>query len=189
MQCIYIKNTIKFSPVKCPDDIECHGVKIYTNAGNITIINLYVQPHGELASYEIAAFKQLLLHQTAILIGDFNAKSKLWHSPTEDARGKQLADLIRDSDCIVINGTQPTRLHHIGAETHINVALTTTNIALKCHWAVCNNSLGSDHAPIEITVNEAIDRTRNKMQRWKLADANWDAFTAYYDLHLTQGKI
>lgn len=183
--CIYVKHSLKYSPLTCPTNIECQEIEIITKTGRLGIINVYLPPGGAMNDEDINAFKSLLIRQKAVITGDLNAKNKMWHSPVNDTRGKQLAEEILQSDFVTINGHQPTRLGHTGTTSHIDVSLVTNNLALKCKWTTLNGSMGSDHQPIQVTINEAMDRNRAAVPRWNLTKADWKAYESICTKQLT----
>jgi len=57
-----------------------------------------------------------------------------------------------------------------------DVSLASSQLATKCRWATFNNTMGSDHVPIIITINARPERQRITAPRWKSADADWNVF-------------
>ena len=172
----YVRNCLTYLAIDGPKDIECQGVSISTMTGQMTVYNVYLPPGGELAQGELSAFDHLLDGDKVIVVGDLNAKSTLWRSPVNDARGRQLEKVISDRDFVALNAGTPTRLHRTGSVSHIDVSLASSSLALKCRWSVVNSSMGSDHNPILILVNERPTRDFAVVPRWKVKAANWKAF-------------
>lgn len=173
---IYIRNPLKFGLLDSPTVMESQLIKITTVCGHLLIANLYMPPGPDLSPDAIEAFGHLLENNNIIIVGDLNAKSAMWHSPTTDSRGRTLERLIFDSDCVVLNNGQPTRINPNGTMSHIDVTLASSRIASKCRWSVLNNAMGSDHHPILITINERPDRDISRVPRWKLKSADWETY-------------
>jgi len=119
----------------------------------------------------------LFLHRrNVIIVGDMNAKSPLWGSDTYDTRGRDLDDAINAHKYVVLNTGQGTHQTSTGLMTAIDVSLASRQLASKCSWAALNNTLGSDHVPIVITVNARVDRQLATTPKWKLSKADWNTF-------------
>lgn len=100
----------------------------------------------------------------AIIVGDLNAKSPAWGSPTEDARGVYLTEWAAVLDLVVINrGDTPTFVRG-ESKSFIDITLATTRIASKIkNWTVSDEESLSLHRFIyfELDVSGG-DRTLSK---------------------------
>lgn len=63
-----------------------------------------------------------------------------------------------------------------GGQSHLDLTLTSSSLALKCHWFTINSTLGSDHQPTFTIFNESPEVTENG-ERFKLYKADWDIFS------------
>ena len=108
-------------------------VKVHINNTNhITIANIYIPPrdstdtHYKTADTDIQHCIQYITNiPHSIFTGDVNAHSTLWHSYTNDHRGKIIADVISNLD-------------HITQQTHQPECQTPhyKNIITRCHHGV-----------------------------------------------------
>ncbi|XP_023216839.1 uncharacterized protein LOC111619362 [Centruroides sculpturatus] len=71
-------------------------VKVDTRDDGIYIISFYCSPDEDLTHPLdlLSLTMEQLKGNKVIVMGDFNAKSHLWHSPKEDPRGYKLCELI-----------------------------------------------------------------------------------------------
>ena len=83
----------------------------------ITIANIYIPPRDSTSTHYKTAdtdIQHCIQHITniphSVLTGDVNAHSTLWHSYTDDHRGQLIADVINNSDHIILNTNTPTRV-------------------------------------------------------------------------------
>ncbi len=173
---IYIRSHLKYREVTTPTTIETQAVEIETEAGLLTVANVYLPPQQPFDDDIIKAIKTLLTLPKAVIVGDFNAKHNLWNSPVTDAKGKALADIITDSDFVVLNQHQPTRTDSRGNTSHIDLSLASNNVALKCTWATKNSTMASDHHPILIKINSIARRKSNDIRRWVTKAGDWTTF-------------
>ena len=109
---------------------ELHMVKVHiNNTKHITIANIYITPRDSTSTHYKTAdtdIQHCIHHITniphSVLTGVVKVHSSLCHSYTDDNRGQQIADVISNSDHIILNPThQPEcqtphynkHLHHI----------------------------------------------------------------------------
>ena len=96
----------------------------------------------------------LFSNRKSIIVGDLNAKSKLWGSPQTEERGLLLEEKIEENGAVVVYSGQPTYQHYSGSQSHLDVAIVTSDLGARTNWAVHNNTLGSDHCPTVVTIDE-----------------------------------
>lgn len=175
----YIKNCLRYLVLDCPKEIECQAIRLEIVTGHMTVVNVYLPPgeNGVFGTEAANAFDRLLEYDKAVIVGDLNARSRLWLSPTTDARGKMLENIIADRDYVALNTGQPTRLSPNGNMSHIDVSLASNDLAMKCRWSVVNTCMGSDHNPILIRIGEPPKRDKAAVPRWKVKEADWYAFS------------
>ena len=106
-----------------------------------------------------------------------NAKSKLWGSPYINERGLMIEDLLDMNNSSVINTGQPTYQHYDGSRSHLDVSIVSNCLAAKSNWRVLNNTLGSDHSPTVISINERQSFTGQLgPPKFKLSKDDWRKF-------------
>ena len=89
-------------------------------------------------------------HANLVLLGDSNAHSTLWGSPTNNMRGDMWEQyLIRKGLFLVNNSDDPTFVNHLG-RTHIDLSLSSSSEFLK-EWTNTSILNGSDHTLLMMT--------------------------------------
>lgn len=179
----FIREGIKYTIHQPPADVECQSVSICTSAGSFNVINVYLPPVCAVTPTQLDDL--LKTKNTAIVVGDMNARNQLWGADTDDTRGQLLEDAIATHNYVVLNTGQGTRQSPTGSMSHIDVSLASRQLATKCGWTTLNNTMGSDHVPIVITVNAVPDRELATAPRWKCSKADWSAFRRLMEEQLT----
>lgn len=159
--------------VDTPENIECIGVKIKLENSFINIFNIYQPPDIKI---DFNIYKTFFETNNSILTGDFNAKNPLWKCPKTNYNGEILAKLLENYNFIAINTGQPTYQCPRGGQSTLDLTLTSSALALKCHWYTINNTLGSDHQPTftELNINTEVEEV---LPRWLLKKADWQKYT------------
>ena len=168
----FICNGLIYTEARRPADMECQAVNIRTSlVGKVTLINVYVPPTHDAVT---PPFDHLFQQNNTIIVGDMNARNRLWGSNTNDNRksaGK------RNYRARIRRPEHRRRdLSDHGTITHIDVSLASSQLATKCRWAAFKNMMVSDHVPISITINARPERQRITEPRWKSAEADWNVF-------------
>ena len=91
-----------------------------------------------------------------------------------DAKGKDLSKLINNYNLTILNDGTPTMADFATAP---DLTLATTEMSPHTTWNPINQSCGSEHLPILISlgVKYSATGTSNKF-RWKLNKADWGLF-------------
>ncbi len=88
-----------------------------------------------------------------ILLGDLNAHSELWGSPTSNARGAVVEDLLFQYDIDVLNRGGKATFERGDSQTIIDVSMVSNSITHKfAKWKVSNADTSSDHKRLEFTM-------------------------------------
>ena len=113
-------------------------------------------------------------------MGDFNGHHTLWGCEDVNNKGKQLEDLILKNDLILFNDKSHTYFHS-ASDTFTFIDLTL------CSPSLFLDPCESDHFPI-LLENDG-PHCLERVQRWKLAKANWDQFQHLCNTRLHQSAI
>ena len=152
---IFIRDGIKHTVHEPPADIECQAVSINTSAGQINVVNVYIPPERSNTPTQLDS---LFKFSNDIIVGDMNARNQLWRADSDDTRGQLLEHKIAAHNYVILNTGQGTRQSLTGSVSHIDVSLASRQLAVNCQWTTLNDTMGSDHVPIIITVNATPDR-------------------------------
>ena len=170
---ILLRHGIKYITLPNPQNIEAQIVEISTMIGKLKIINVYVAPN---AGIDIAKYQPLFTQPNTIILGDMNAKSSLWNARTENDHCRAIETLVARNNYVVLNTGLPTFQNSRGQTSHIDLTLTSNNLGMKCNWYRLNNAMASDHLPIVIQINGAVDTEVATITRWNLTKADWSQF-------------
>ena len=163
------------------------------------IANTYLHPRTEGIAIDDDKteniFRQILRQDNTIIVGDVNAHSTLWFSPTTDHRGDLIANIINDSDHIIINADTPTRRPFSRQDTPhqqpTSPDITAIPMRLLPHttWTT-KTQLSSDHLPILTTINTHL-KIKLRLTRTFInyKKARWEDFTADIEEKLTNENL
>jgi len=159
--CMIIKDNLMFSNVDlssfCHSSWEIQALTLYTVDDAIIIVNIYRHPN-QFTPYNV--YNQLLISlsnlcQKFIIMGDFNAHHPWWGCSYEDPSGKILSNVIDTHSLIVLNDRQsPTLFHPTARFSIIDLAITSDNMVTYCSSNTGHDTLGSDHFPVFITIED-----------------------------------
>lgn len=170
---IMIKENISCHRIKIKTKLQAVAVKVYFPE-EISICNIYVPPREKICK---STLRDLInqLGEKFMLLGDFNAKSLLWGSPTTDEKGAVWEEIIEEMGLNVLNSGKPTHLNcSHKTYSHIDVTLMTNNATNQFTWETIDDLHSSDHFPI--TISTDIDNTTAMRPKWKMKEANWENF-------------
>ena len=84
------------------------GFLVKTGQGEVAVISLYITPSNENLNNNLLDF--LMKFNKLVIVGDLNAKSKLWYCPTDNKRGLELESAIMKHNLSILNNKKPTFL-------------------------------------------------------------------------------
>jgi len=95
-----VREDLCYTVVNDVTELECIVVKVRVKGDFICVANVYIPP-GDTVNLDV--LNTLLCSRKTIIVGDLNAKSKLWGSPQADERGLQLEEKIEVNSAVVVN--------------------------------------------------------------------------------------
>ena len=179
---IYIHNSISYTILKTNDNICNTGISIRCNGTDLNIITIYNPPGTKIDKTD---YNSLFNLPNLLVLGDFNAWSPLWGSSTTNKAGSIFEEVIDYCDMAVLNTGQTTYTHHNGNETVIDISFASKSLALRCDWKVLSDSLGSDHRPILVSVDQKVYRDEVTHERFNIRKADWRKFESLSGEKLT----
>lgn len=169
-----IHNKLAYSVLRPIDDLEELSVTVRLQQNTITIANIYNPPNNR---PDLDKYTQLAQRPNTIILGDFNSHSTLFGGTITDKSGKDIEQFIDDNNLILLNDTTGTRINNNGGLSAIDLSLTSASLAIKCNWRVHTSSMGSDHYPIHILLNEPPSTITNEKRRSYIYNrADWQSF-------------
>ncbi|MCP3850375.1 MAG: hypothetical protein GY694_09085, partial [Gammaproteobacteria bacterium] len=132
------------------------------------ITNIYLRPEVEVDYDEL---EQLLCkYADHTISGDFNAKDITFsmhnerkHKDASIIRGEKLVDMFDRNGTHILNTGEITRLAQIPNQKHSAIDLSLVSqgsLELTCRWSRYNDTLGSDHFPQIITIDENVSSSK-----------------------------
>lgn len=165
-----LKAGTKYMQLPSPQGIESQVVEVSTANGKLTIVNVYVPPTIDI---DVGLYQALFTRPNTIIVGDLNAKNKLWNSATENGRGRAIETLVTQHNYVVLNTGQPTFQNSRGHTSHIDLALVSHSLGAKCTWTTMNNTMGSDHMPMITEVGESLYVEVDTVLKWRVNIGHW----------------
>jgi endonuclease/exonuclease/phosphatase family metal-dependent hydrolase len=179
--CILVQNDVKSEEIFVMTDLNATAAKISLEV-ETTVCSLYIPPsdiNTKNKSKRVAAKMKDIIEQLPkpyLIVGDFNAYSMRWGSTRESSFGKELTEVIDNTDTIILNTGEKTHFSlAYGSESAFDLTLTTADLAPKFDWFVYEDLHGSDHFPIIIQSVKTTTRL-TKRPRWILTTANWTKY-------------
>ena len=152
------------------------AAKIFTDNRTITICSLNLPPNYDNNNMQT----QLNLLLTSMtrpfnITAVRNGHHYNWGSYYCDQRGRLIDQWITDNNLSLINTGEPTFIHSNCNLTHIDLAVTSNDIAPLLTWNPLPDAYTSDHFPITIASTLTCPEIEGP-PRWLLKSANWDKF-------------
>ena len=123
-----------------------------------------------------------------ILLGDFNAHSKLWGCRDTNRLGEVIEKVVETADLCILNDGSSTYLHPAsGSFSAIDLSICSPSIFMDFKWEVHNDQCGSDHFPVFLTSTKPIPQER--IPKWQLYKADWPKYNNLCSMHLTRPKF
>nr|CAI5844170.1 unnamed protein product [Callosobruchus analis] len=84
---------------------------------------------------------------------------------------------------VILNNGDATRIPRINEQkSAVDVTLVSAVFALKCNWQIIHDTLGSDHLPILIDIEQTWDITIHPKSKWNTKLAKWDLYRSTSEL-------
>ena len=93
-----------------------------------------------------------------------------------DDRGRLLEELIEEHILVVLNMGAGTFVRSCGETSHLDIAMASANISRIANWTFLDDTLGSDHLPIVIPVNDPAVVEESSQPHWMYRKADWKGF-------------
>uniref|UniRef100_A0A2P2HZJ0 RNA-directed DNA polymerase from mobile element jockey-like n=1 Tax=Hirondellea gigas TaxID=1518452 RepID=A0A2P2HZJ0_9CRUS len=161
--------------------LEFQAIQIYSNLGNIDILNIY-NPNLNV-TFEEFNFYYSQLTERAILIGDFNAHSPLWENRLRsNFTGKSIEKLLETTGMGLLNEYNVATYidRRTGTSSCLDLCLATYNILIKgvIHRGA---DLGSDHYPVECRFGTRVEKSDFENRKWNINKINLPQWTEYLE--------
>ena len=180
---IFVKRHIAAYQVQLKTPLQAVAVSVKIGK-RITYCSLYLPP-GDIIKKEDLTGLLDQLPKPYMVLGDFNARSTLWHMEETNSsacrRGAMIEELIAENDIFLLDGNKNTHMsRRMGTEdSHIDLSLCSTELLTLFKWDVLDDTRGSDHHPIQLTTIQG--ETRKDLPRWCTNRADWPKYKEHTD--------
>jgi len=172
--CTLVRNDYRFSVVDLHGishpSVEILGVSLFCSLDSpVVILNIYRHLNLQTpSSFFHKLFFYTLSFKYALLLGDFNAHHPIWDNSRQDRPGELLYQNYETTSLILLNDSSCTHISPPGTlNSTIDLSFATCGLAPLCVFSVEPDSCGSDHFPINISINEtapSVKRFRYKLK-------------------------
>lgn len=169
------RSHVDLTDLSVPAEENYIAFRVTTATTNFVIINTYVHP-GQPFDFQVFS-KYLQHHQKVILLGDFNARNKIWNCTDNNTHGINIEQFMDDHELTLLNYTRPTHIQR-NTVSLIDLTIATSNIALNMSVEVLDDAMGSDHWPILIDVNLKQTEPSGTPTRYNTKKMPWATFYA-----------
>ena len=176
---LYVQTHISAFRIELVTDLQAVAVSMKIKR-RITVCSIYLPPGQNIHRRQLEALIDQL-PRPFLLLGDFNARSKLWYDSDYCQRGKMIEKLIEEGDFFFLDKDQKTHFSRRHKTfSHVDLSLCSIDLIDSFKWEVDDDYHNSDHAPIYLTSNEA--RPKGGPEKWVMKKADWEKFTILSDL-------
>lgn len=154
----------------------CSEGIVWIETESIVIYGCYISPNvdrEEFSNYIAMLRADMKKHRKDIVVGgDFNAKSYMWGSKTEDKRGEILVEWLMEEDLVIHNqGDVPTFVRG-DSTSYIDLTFSTRGIAKQIrNWRVIEEENLSLHQHICYDIDEY--RVTTEQRKNKVKSKGW----------------
>lgn len=161
-------------------NIQIMHIKVYNCVDIENIIAVYCPPNKPT---RVKDWDDIfcITDKKTLFLGDFNGHHSNWSIKKPDQRGHQIYEALSENHLVVLNDCTPTRIKLVNGilqQSTPDISIATSDIALKFDYRVSNETLGSDHRIVKMTVFISLSRLPvTKKRNFKRAD-----FTLYKEI-------
>ena len=118
------------------------------------------------------------------MVGDFNAHNKSWNCDKTDSNREKLFNSIENHNLFIHNGNSKTYVNaHQTKKSNLDLIISSINLADKINFLVSDDTLGSDHFPINFIIDKEKYYYSKKSFKIKSIKTNWQKVEVDLRLH------
>lgn len=170
---------VELTEVTSPDkNVEVCACRITNVVTPFNIVAHYKVPGCTLAQ---AIWNEIFGNASStypsLIVGDFNAHSVEWNCEHSDSNGNRILNATEDFNLIIHNPHTSTRVDFSRNKfSNIDLVISTVDIADRISVSALEDTLGSDHYPLSITMNIAKNLYRKISNRLSTKRTNWSQY-------------
>lgn len=168
--------------IRVPLDTQLQAIAFRVRMSKLyTVCNLYLRPNEGVDSAQLIHLISQL-PPPFIVMGDFNAHSRLWGNSDSNRSGRILESVLLVTSAVILNTGQPTYLDdRTGTLSAIDISLCSPELSTCLSWHVHHDLCGSDHYPVVLKELGPVSVTREP--RYIYSAANWPQFSDLTRIH------
>ena len=147
---------VELTDLTTPDIlVELVGIKVTNFSPSISIIVCYKTPDCYLNQQQWdTIIENSSKTDYCLMVGEFNAHNNLGNCNKTDSHGEKLLNSIENFNLFVHNSDTYSHIDaKQGKKSNIDLIITSLNLADKLDFSINDDTLGSDHFPVFITIN------------------------------------
>ena len=167
---LYIHESIPYSEVTISTQLQAVAATVHLGS-KFTICNVYnSRSHDLTLNSLLQLYNQL--PKPCIIVGVFNAYSRVWGCRDADSRGRILENFIEQADLVVLNNGSPTHPNS-EVDSAIDLSLCNPELSEVFEWNTLSSVFDSDHFPILLSTH-FLEPEPTPIQMLK--KANWNIY-------------
>ena len=173
---ILIKGSISHSHIPLNTNIQAVAARIDVQQRTFSLCSIYIPPNNS-SDVSIEDLHNLIsqLPAPVILMGDFNAHNGAWGAVEDSPRGAIIEKFILNEDLILLNNKHHT-FFRSGYSSLLDLTLCHPSLFMDLECTVFEDTCGSDHCPIKLTLNTSDTIENERIPQWNFKKANWSLF-------------
>ncbi len=156
---------------------HCVCVELRHSGESLYLVNVYCQYSEPLESmlHHLDVILSSLPAKRVIILGDFNARSKMWHDRVTDTKGLLLEDFVARHGLFIANMPGSLYTYSHNGESNVDVTLCTGNVLRYIRdWRVRDGWTTCDHRVIslELELDSSTIVPRHTTSRFNICKAD-----------------
>lgn len=159
----------------CNSMREIVAVRTLISGKVVVFVSVYLRPgiKGGHDTDWIEELRDITGNDSLVIGGDFNTKHTLWGYKNNTSGGVRLVEVMESIGMELLNDlTVPTRIADRKTDRDTIPDLTWASPGLNGDWTVQLDPMGSDHLPIEIT----LENVERKQTHRRVKIIKWDTY-------------
>lgn len=163
--------------------VELAGIRVTNVNPQVDILCVYRVPGPSLSQSQWDdVFIDIIKDNHTLVVGDFNSHHSYWNCDKINTDGERLLASIDKFNLFLHNADTKTHLDSSNFhESNIDLIFSSTNLASRISVDVSDDTLGSDHYPINIKIDVLRSIYRKRSFNLKSKRTNWEKFNRDLD--------
>lgn len=135
------------------DAFQLAAAKVHIGSSVLHFSSVYLAPSFNLNELDASTILSSLMHPL-IIGGDWNARSIMWGCNSSNPNGLALENSFLHTNLVLLNNGAHTYIGNLrNSSSAIDLTFCSASVCLLTDWRVLDDSFGSDHLPIIITIS------------------------------------